>query len=692
MAPGSRTDEAATPPEPTEAPAGPDPSPAAAVGVDPSADAAEPAPAAEPGPTIEGPEPAGDQDGTDPDPAANEANEANEADLEADADPGADGDGAADPDAEAGADSAAAPQAGPDPENGPVAVGLDVTWTTDVAPLPPRESPLVVSLHKVRAELGSVRFPLEVPGAGAAARSARMLATQLDDYLLPRLSRLDAPMLVVVGGSTGAGKSTLINSLVRAPVSPAGVLRPTTRAPVLVSAPGDTRWFLGTEPGSALAEQSDPHLLPGLTRTTGLRAEPGMLRVISAPGLPRGLALLDAPDLDSVVAANRALADEVHRAADLWLCVTTATRYADAVPWASLRAARDRGTRLALLLNRVPPGAEAEIIEHLGELLDAEGLSGTRLFVLPEVALDGQGLLAEPLVAPIGDWLAELAGDPATRVRVIGDTLGGALAALRWAVAELADAAEQQDAVATALHEQVRRTYGTALAVVEDSLASGTLLRGQALIPWHRFVDEGGLHAALKAAGGRIGRRARSVFAGADAPGSRLLAALSAALVTLITEAVAEAGEEVRAAWSADPAGAALLAEAQHGGSHAAPATPNVVQTAQARADRVRALVRDWRVGVADAAGDETLTLLVVLRVLAGELPLEPREEVRIRGILGQQSVRTLVDNARTDLQERVRQILDAEAATFTALLAGTDDAGPAAQRLRAAVSPGAPE
>src|SRR6266511_2068443 len=199
VAPGSRTDEAATPPEPTEAPAGPDPSPAAAVGVDPSADAAEPAPAAEPGPTIEGPEPAGDQDGADPDPAANEANEANEADLEA----------------------------GPDPENGPVAVGLDVTWTTDVAPLPPRESPLVVSLHKVRAELGSVRFPLEVPGAGAAARSARMLATQLDDYLLPRLSRLDAPMLVVVGGSTGAGKSNLINSLVRAPVSPAGVLRPT---------------------------------------------------------------------------------------------------------------------------------------------------------------------------------------------------------------------------------------------------------------------------------------------------------------------------------------------------------------------------------------------------------------------------------------------------------------------------------
>ena len=50
---------------------------------------------------------------------------------------------------------------------------------------------------------------------------------------------MDAPLLMVVGGSTGAGKSTLVNSLVGADVSPAGVLRPTTRAPVLVCHPAD---------------------------------------------------------------------------------------------------------------------------------------------------------------------------------------------------------------------------------------------------------------------------------------------------------------------------------------------------------------------------------------------------------------------------------------------------------------------
>ena len=60
----------------------------------------------------------------------------------------------------------------------------------------------------------------------------------------------------MVGGSTGAGKSTLVNSVV-GEVSHAGVLRPTTRSPVLVRHPADQR-------GSPLR----PRILPGLPRVT----------------------------------------------------------------------------------------------------------------------------------------------------------------------------------------------------------------------------------------------------------------------------------------------------------------------------------------------------------------------------------------------------------------------------------------
>src|SRR4051794_32852268 len=102
---------------------------------------------------------------------------------------------------------------------------------------------LVAALTELRAGLAGVLLPLNLPDADRARDAARQAVAQLDDYLLPRLGRLDAPLLVVVGGSTGAGKSTLVNSLVRAPVSAPGVLRPTTRSPTLVCHPDDATWF-----------------------------------------------------------------------------------------------------------------------------------------------------------------------------------------------------------------------------------------------------------------------------------------------------------------------------------------------------------------------------------------------------------------------------------------------------------------
>src|SRR5215212_4216532 len=210
--------------------------------------------------------------------------------------------------------------------------------------------------------LRAVELRLEVPGVEEARRARDELVAQIDDYLLPRLRSMDAPLLMVVGGSTGAGKSTLVNSVVGASVTPAGVLRPTTRAPVLVCHPGDLRWF------------EDDRVLPGMSRTIGGAAGPGGVELSPTPALPPGLALLDSPDIDSVVEANRALSRQLLAAADAWLFVTTAARYADAVPWELLHAARDRGTALALVLNRVPPDSMREVGGHLREMVAERGL------------------------------------------------------------------------------------------------------------------------------------------------------------------------------------------------------------------------------------------------------------------------------------------------------------------------------
>lgn len=139
------------------------------------------------------------------------------------------------------------------------------------------------SLGRLRADLGRVRLPLELADAPDRERQAAAMAAQLTDYVLPRLANIDAPLLAVVGGSTGAGKSTLVNSLIGRTVSRAGVIRPTTRSPLLVHNPADAAWF------------TDDRILPGLVRTTVESVGAQSLQLVPEPTLPQGLALLDAP-------------------------------------------------------------------------------------------------------------------------------------------------------------------------------------------------------------------------------------------------------------------------------------------------------------------------------------------------------------------------------------------------------------
>ena len=259
----------------------------------------------------------------------------------------------------------------------------------------------------MRTAVSEARFPLAVPSAAEAEAAAERIGKQLDDYLLPRVRRLDAPLLVVVGGSTGAGKSTLVNSIVQAPVSSASVLRPTTRSPVLVSNPADTGWF------------TERHILPGLNRATAAKTNEYTLQVISAPALRPGTGAAGRARTSTRSSTPTGSSPaQLLAAADLWLFVTTAARYADAVPWRMLKIARDRGTVLALVLDRVPDGAEDEIAAHLREMLAEPGSAKTPAcssFRRP--ASTARACCRTSTSAPIRDYLNNLAGDAARASR-----------------------------------------------------------------------------------------------------------------------------------------------------------------------------------------------------------------------------------------------------------------------------------
>ena len=403
------------------------------------------------------------------------------------------------------------------------------------------------ALIALRDELAAAPLALETPLAPEGRRVRDELTDQIDDYLLPRLRQMDAPLLMVVGGSTGAGKSTLVNSLVGAPVSAAGVLRPTTRAPVLVCNPADVHWF------------DDDRILPELARTTGGPAGPGGLELAPTDALPPGLALLDAPDIDSVVEANRTLAGQLLAAADSWLFVTTAARYADAVPWDMLQAARDRGTAVSLVLNRVPADAREEVPGHLRQMVAERGLGETELLVVAESEL-ADGLLPTAALAPVRGWLDALAADAEARGELVRRTLAGALDSVPPRVGSVEAALAEQAAAAGELRDGAARAYKNACEEVDETVRSGSLLRGEVLARWHEVIGTGDFMRGLESRVGRLRDRVRSLVTGAPPPDAELKSAVGSGVDAVVAAAADRAAERAAATWRSQPAGRALLA------------------------------------------------------------------------------------------------------------------------------------
>ena len=555
-------------------------------------------------------------------------------------------------------------------------------------------SPLLAALRELRSATADLPLNLQTPGAAEARVQRDQLVAQLDDYLIPRLEQQDAPLLVVIGGSTGAGKSTLVNALVGHEVSQAGVLRPTTRSPVLVFHPDDAGWFAGDR------------ILPGLPRTTGSDVAgeaPGRsLRLVAVPSLAPGLALLDAPDVDSFVETNRELAVQLLAAADLWLFVTTAARYADAVPWDLLRVARERATALAVVLDRVPTEALGEVEGHLRQLLDREGLADAPLLVVPEAPLQN-GRLPDAAVAPVRNWIGALAADAEARAEVIRSTLTGAVNSLQVRGAALASAVDAQEHAARELNQEVDVAYDQARATVGHELSGGTLLRGEVLARWQEFVGTGELMRTLESRIGWVRDRVVSAVMGRPSGAAPVEQALESSLEGLLRDAAERAAASAAAAWATRPDGRALLRSSRMDLARAdADIATRAEQTVRVWQGEVLELVRaeggDRRqlaklasYGV-NGAGSVLIVALFAQTggLTGGEIAIAggtaALSQKVLEAIFGDQAVRSLAARAREALLEQVDTLLGADADRFRTLLAQASPPPGATSRFRAAV------
>ena len=551
---------------------------------------------------------------------------------------------------------------------------------------------LARALTGLRDALAGVRLPIDLPGSDAAAARAREAVAQLDDYILPRLSRLEAPLLAVVGGSTGAGKSTLVNSVIGRVVSAPGVIRPTTRSPVLVHHPDDARWF------------GSDRILPGLARSTDRVADARTLQVVPEPSLPHGLAILDAPDIDSVVAENRALAGQLLAAADLWLFVTSAARYADALPWDYLRAAAERDAVVAVVLDRVPPAAIGEVPAHLGQMMGQRGLGKSPLFAVPETQMGADGLLPQAAVAPIRAWLSELAADATSRQGVVLQTLDGAVRSLVAAAPQVAQAVDDQAAALETLRNDAEQSYAEAVRTVSVQTADGSLLRGEVLERWHDFVGTGQFFRAVEQKIGWLRDRAVAAMRGEPKQAVEVTQAVESGMEVLVREEGEAAAARTGGAWLAHPAGRQLV---QASGDELTRASRDFDLAA-------KRLVRDWQADVMELVSEVgaskksrarfwalgvngvgvALMVLVFsqtgglvgaeIGVAGGTAVLAQRV---LEAIFGEDAVRRLAKQAKTQLDDRVQALMATELARYETALGAVDARPEQAAAIRAALA-----
>ena len=577
-------------------------------------------------------------------------------------------------------------------------------------------------------------------GTATARTLLAAMARQLDDYILPRSASVDNPLTIVVGGSTGAGKSTLVNTLLGEPLTQSGAIRPTTRHPVLLHRAEDE------------AALSPERFLPTLprTRTSGMNAgsqalpglDPKIARAlipITTSALPQGIALIDAPDIDSVSEENRTLAKELLSAADLWLFVTTANRYADAVPWELLHEAAARSIAIAVVLNRVPEGDEEAIENDLRRMLDEAGIHAVLIHTVTEQPRDESGMLAPVSLAPLTLWIRELGADAPARAAIARQTLAGAVETLAGNLQVLAAEQARQQVAHQSLATIAAEEYEDALTTIDGALSDGSLLRGEVLSRWHDFVGTGDFFRSLDSTIGRLRDRVGSALRGQPAAAQKVEDALESGIHAVVLDAAARASENTRTRWRASRAGRSLLARLD--APQAVSVAPQTASAApeqnagingeakgnEAKGDEAKSEVQSaedifsaavaeqirlWQGSVLEMIREEgadkrkrarflslgvnaaAVMLMVAAFSLTGgitgiEAGIAGGSGVvgtkLLESIFGEDAVRRMATRARTDLLERMADLLTEHAQPFTAVLEETDPQADAEDIHRAA-------
>jgi GTPase SAR1 family protein len=535
-------------------------------------------------------------------------------------------------------------------------------------------------------------FPTANPAASARARQ---LHDHLDGFVRPRVADIDAPLLVLLLGPTGAGKSSLLNTIAGAEVSQVSVLRPTTRDAVLY------------------ASESDSHRILASSRLAAIAKE--RLKLAAAPASSDGVAVIDAPDIDSVERDNRELADVMVETSDLCVFVTTATRYADLVPWEVLRRVRERGLPLVVVLNRVPADEHdrATVVADAQRLLGQAGTPSAQgpmdLIVIDEGDIDPRvSGLARGKTRPLLERIAHLAAEADERRTVATVALAGALKGLAPLAHAIADDLGHEAIDADALRRIAASAYAEELASLVRALEGGLILREEVLRRWNDFVGADQVARFISSGIGRLRAMLLTAFRGTKAaPVTVVEAEMTSTLEALALRHGTDAARRTAVAWSDRSQAAALVARNPGLWSASEGFGPAIregldrwmraiVDDVRAHAGRKRAVAQVAALGV------NVVSVAVMLGVFVHTAGLTGTEvgiaagtailnQKLLEAIFGEGAMTELIANARARLEALLTSLFEGERERFNALVPAPGGLRELAAELRAAVDGMAP-
>src|SRR5690606_27514526 len=345
--------------------------------------------------------------------------------------------------------------------------------------------------------------------------------------------------------------------------------------------------------------------------------------------------------------------------ADVVVFLTSAQRYADAVPWEVLGGIDRRGSEILYVLNRLSRRASGAVSDYAA-LLRRHGLAAgpgdPAVIPVQEQRVRGEAAaLPAKAVSRLTDALRDIAR---RRVDVMSDITSRA-------VAHCVDEAEAVAAGVLAQHEErlrleavVDRVYEDAFDELTSELDGGSLIRPEVIERWAERVGprdvarwSNGSASGLKNVADRLSGQPAAEVGRIEREARRELA-------DAVTVRLERAARAVGTAWEVDDAGRALL-------------TPDLRAAGGDVSDDTEAVIDRWLASLA-STGVNAAAVAPILAVFSAAGGLTGAEfgvaagaaaaqQGILEHVLGQAAARSLAGSARDSFLDAVRQVFSAE-------------------------------